>query len=170
MFRSAARVDTIGVMMRRRSTLLAIAGVMALVGCAKSRSYQVAVRNDTSDPITVGFAKVDGGPFEPQWATPEELAIATPDPNAPGQTWDSVVVPPGKTGVAGPIKGKFDSAAKAMLRIYGSNGPIHELLAISPGSPRRVDVPLAPGRNALIVRVEGGKLAVERVAVPSGKS
>lgn len=155
--------------MTRRWILLPLL-VAAVVGCSDTRSYQVAVRNETRDPITVGFTKEEGGPFEPHWATPEELAIATPDPNAPGRGWDSVVVPPGRTGAAGPIKGKFDGAAKAVLRVYGSKGPVDELLAISPGSPRRVDVPLAPGRNALIVRDDGGRLTVERVPVSPGKS
>ena len=136
----------------------------SVVGCAKTRSYQVAVRNETSEPITVGFAKEDGGPFEPEWATPEEVAIEGPD--VPERNWDSVVVPPGRTGVAGPLKGRFDGTAKAVLRVYGTKGTLDELMAISRGSPRRADVHLYPGRNALIVRDEGGKLTAERVELP----
>ena len=135
-----------------------------LMGCAQTRTYQVAVRNETARPITVGFAKEDGGPFEPAWATPEE--VATESPSYAERNWDSVAVPPGKTGVAGPIQGKFDSTAQAFLRIYEATGELNDLLAISRGSPRRADVLLAPGRNALIVREEQGRLAVERVKLP----
>lgn len=133
----------------------------AVTGCAQTRTYRVAVRNDTPRPITVGFAKEEGGPFEQAWATPEEVAIESPRYSE--REWDSVVVPPGKTGVAGPISGKFDSDARAFLRVYGVEGRLNDLLAISRGSPRRADVPLAPGRNALIVREELGRLVYDRV-------
>jgi hypothetical protein len=139
-----------------------------LVGCAQTHSYQVAVRNETADPITVGFAKQEGGPFEPHWASPEDIAIESPHDSQRG--WDSVVVPPGKTGVAGPVEGKFDSTAKAFLRVYAGTGELNELLSISRGSPRRADVLLAPGRNALIVKEHEGKLTVEHVALPEPKS
>ena len=140
---------------------------LLLMGCAQSRSYQVAVRNETANEITVGFAKEDGGPYEPQWATPEQVAMETPAEN--GRDWDSVVVPPGKTGVAGPLKGKFDASAKPVLRVYGAKGTLNDLLAISRGSPRRADVPLAPGRNALIVTDDAGRLKVERVQLTAPK-
>jgi hypothetical protein len=140
----------------------------ALVGCAETRSYQVAVRNETPEEITVGFAKEGGGPYEPQWATPEEIALASPADD--GRNWDSVVVPPGKTGVAGPVKGKFEGGAKPFLRVYGAKGALNELLSISRGSPRRADVPLVAGRNALIVKEDAGKLTVEHVQLPAPKS
>src|SRR5436190_10105188 len=140
--------------------VVSVVAAAVLAGCAQTRSYQVAVRNETQGPITVGFAKEEGGPYEPQWATPEDIAI---EHQGPEHGWDSVVVPPGKTGFAGPLQGKFDSTAKASLRIYAGTAELNELLAISKGSPRRADVPLAPGRNALIVRDDGGKLTVEHV-------
>ena len=133
-------------------------------GCAQTRTDHVAVRNDTPRPSTVGFAKEEGGPFEQAWATPEEIAIEIPRYSE--REWDSVVVPPGKTGVAGPISGKFDSEARAFLRVYGGEGKLNDLLAISRGSPRRVDVPLVTGKNRLIVREEIGRLQVERVKPP----
>jgi hypothetical protein len=138
-----------------------LASAVLLTGCAHTRSYQVAVRNETAEPITVGFAKEEGGPFEPAWATPEQVAIESPTYTE--RTWDSVVVPPGKTGVAGPLQGKFDSTARAFLRVYAATGALNDLLAISRGSPRRAEVPLCAGRNALIVRNEEGRLVVERV-------
>ena len=154
--------------MFRRVLLVALALVAAgVAGCAQTRSYHVAVRNETSDSITVGFAKENGGPFEAQWATPEQVAMQSPGDD--GRGWDSVVVPPGKTGVAGPLQGKFDGSAVAVLRVYGASGGLNDLLAMSRDSPRRVDVPLAPGRNALIVREEAGKLKVEHVQLPEPK-
>ena len=150
--------------MSKRLTIPVLAAL--LVGCAQTRSYQVAVRNETADAITVGFAKEDGGPYEPQWASPEDIAIEHPGES---RGWDSVVVPPGRTGVAGPLTGKFDGTARATLRVYSGKGEMNELMAISRGSPRLADVPLTPGRNALIVKDEGGKLKVERVQLAAPK-
>jgi hypothetical protein len=152
---------------RRIALFTLVAAAALLTGCARTKTFQVAVRNETTEPLTVGFAKEEGGPFEPNWATPEEVAIDSPSYSE--RNWDSVVVPPGRTGVAGPIQGKFDSAARAFLRIYGATGSLNDLLAISRGSPRRADVPLAPGRNALVVREEAGKLMVERVQLAPRK-
>ena len=150
--------------MRQCCCFLLLAFAAALPGCAHTRSYQVAVRNETAEPITVGFAKEEGGPFEPAWATPEQVAIESPTYTE--RTWDSVVVPPGKTGVAGPLEGRFDSAARAFLRVYAATGALNELLAISRGSARRADIPLEPGRNALIVHDLQGRIVVERVNLP----
>jgi hypothetical protein len=150
--------------MCRRIALIALALSALLSGCAQTRSYHVAVRNDTRDPITVGFAKEEGGPYEANWATPEQVAIGSP--TYVERNWTSVVVPPGRTGVAGPIQGKFDKYARAFLRIYAATGELNDLLAISRGNPRRADVPLAQGKNALIVHEDLGKLIVERVPQP----
>ena len=155
-------------MLKRRWLSAASVAAALLAGCAQTRSYQVAVRNETPEPITVGFAKEEGGPYEAHWATPEEVAIGSPAEF--GRNWDSVVVPPGKTGVAGPIQGKFDGNARPFLRVYGAKGTLNELLAISRGSPRRVDVPLKTGKNALVVTDVGGKLKVERVQLSERKS
>ena len=149
-------------MTRRWICLIALAGL--LTGCAQTRSYQVAVRNETAKPITVGFAKEEGGPFEPAWATPEEVAISSP--SYAEHNWDSVQVPPGRTGVAGPLAGKFDGNARAFLRVYAATGKLEDLIAISRSSPHRVDVLLSPGRNAIVVRQEGDKLVAERAQLP----
>ena len=138
-----------------------------LAGCAQQRTFQVAVRNETTQPITVGFAKEEGGPFEPAWATPEEVAIGTP--SYAEHNWDSVEVPPGRTGVAGPIAGKFDGNARAFLRVYAATGKLEDLIAISRSSPHRADVLLSPGRNAIIVRVENDRLVAQRVQLPPSK-
>ena len=152
-------------MKRRWIYVIALAGLLA--GCAQERTFQVAVRNETTQPITVGFAKEEGGPSEPAWATPEEIAIGTP--SYAERSWDSVQVPPGRTGVAGPIKGKFDGNARAFLRVYAATGKLEDLIAISRGSPHRADVLLSPGRNAIVIRVENDRLVAERVQLPPSK-
>jgi hypothetical protein len=166
MLRGAPLGDTIRPMRKRWVLFIGVPCVaLFLGGCTQSLTFQVAVRNETSKPITVGFTKEGGGPFEPQWATPEQIAIQSPD--HPEAKWDCVEVPPGKTGVAGPITGNFDSHAVALLRVYGATGPMEDLMAISRGSPARVDVPLSPGRNAIIIRdAGGGRLAAEHVQLP----
>ena len=152
-------------MTRRWICLISLAGLLA--GCAQTRSYQVAVRNETAKPITVGFAKEEGGPFEPAWATPEQIAIETP--SYAERNWDSVQVPPGKTGVAGPLEGKFDGTARPFLRVYAATGKLEDLIAISRGSPHRTDVLLTPGRNAIVIHEQDGKLVAERVQLPPPK-
>lgn len=149
----------------RVASVLLLALCSLSTGCAQTRSYQVAVRNETAQPITVGFAKEEGGPLESHWATPEDVAIGAPSYSE--RNWPSVVVPPGRTGVAGPVTGRFDSTARAFLRVYGSEGALNDLLSISRGDPRRADVPLAPGKNRLIVRERLGKLEVQRVRRPA---
>ena len=140
--------------------------LLLLVGCADKRTYQIAVRNETKQPITVGVAK-EGGKFEPEWRSPEEAAVRTGGDDEKG--WDSVVVAPGKTGAAGPITGDFAGGAQAFLRVYAGELQLSDVLAVSRGSPSRVDVPLENGRNAIIIRDEGGKLAYIKVQVPQEK-
>ena len=62
-FRQPSRRDTIDAMTHRRIWLIVLAGL--LTGCTRARTFQVAVRNETDRPVTVGFAKEEGGPFEP---------------------------------------------------------------------------------------------------------
>ena len=148
-----------------RFALPLFAASALLVGCAETRTFQIAVRNQTSGPITVGVAK-EGGKYEPQWQSPEEAVVRTDGRNERG--WDSVVVAPGDTGSAGPVTGDFSGGALAMLRVYKGDLKLSDVLAVSRGSPNRVDVPLEEGRNAIIVREEAGKLTYDRVEV-SGK-
>jgi hypothetical protein len=147
--------------------MLAVALAFALLaGCADNRTYQVAVRNESGGPVTVGLAK-EGGKFERHWATPEEVVIRTTSDDERG--WDSVVVPPGDVRSAGPVKGDFARGAAAILRVYQGDLELSDVLAISRRSPSRVDVPLEPGRNAIIVREEKGRLTYERVKLPPAR-
>src|SRR5688500_3418732 len=48
-------------------------------GCNSTRTdtFDVDIRNATEQPVTLSLAK-DGPPYEPTWATPEDLAIESP--------------------------------------------------------------------------------------------
>jgi hypothetical protein len=143
---------------------LAILPLLSLACGPKERTYSVVVRNATERPITIGLAKEGGGPYEAIWAAPEDIAMEPasrqPDPRAMGRSW-GVTVPPGKRGEAGPVKGTFDSGAKATLRVYSGDLTGPEILAVSRGSPNRVDVELHEGANAYTIQNRGGKLVAD---------
>ena len=58
---------------RQLALLSLFALALALAGCAETRTYTVDVVNETRRPLTVGLVK-EGGPYERQWASPEEAA------------------------------------------------------------------------------------------------
>ena len=159
-FDPADRASTIGGM---RRTPFLISAILLVVGCSEMRTFQVAIRNDTPRPLTVGLVK-EGGKHEPLWQSPEQAALRTSGNDERG--WDSVVVQPGETRSAGPVKGDFSGMALATLRIYAGELQLSDVLAISRDSPNRIDVPLDEGRNALIIREELGKLVCEKVVLP----
>jgi hypothetical protein len=138
-------------------TLTAIPFLLLLVGCAATRTYQVSIKNDTANPITIGLVK-EGDPFEGQWASPEEAAIAGQEPSA--QMW--AAVPPGKTADTGPVQGKFNSKADAVLRIYEGKLNLSGILAVSRDQPNRRDILLHPGLNRLTITQRDGKLEATR--------
>jgi hypothetical protein len=127
-------------------------------GCydMKQRQYQLSVRNDTSRPLTLWLTK-DGPPIEAGWRSPEDLEIETPSAD---ERIAGVVVEPGKTGTAGPVKGEFGPQTNAVLRVYGGATKIAEILAIGRKSANRLDVVLKPGVNRLVVTDTDGKMAV----------
>src|SRR4051812_2612291 len=93
--------------------------ITATLGCSQKHAFDVSVRNDTSRPITVGFVKV-GGPFEPDWASPEDLTELPPS----GRPTDwGKVLPPGKTASVR-VGGDFESGAAAFLRVYAGTYPL----------------------------------------------
>jgi len=149
-----------------RLPLTLLPALLVLAGCADNRTYQIAVRNETKQPLTVGVTK-EGGKYEPQWRTPEEAVVRSYGNDE--KAWDSVVVPPGETRSAGPVTGDFSGGAAAFLRVYAGELGLSDVLSISRDSPSRVDVPLEPGRNAIIIRDQGGKLDFIKVQVPQEK-
>lgn len=132
--------------------LLPIALLALMTGCGPStRTYSVTVQNQAAVPMTVWLTK-DGGPIEPDWASPEELAMygKVKDASVPG-----VVIPPGKTGVMDERKGKFDGGTNAVLRVYRGQRLFNDILATRRDSPERTDVRLEPGANTIIIDATG---------------
>jgi hypothetical protein len=138
----------------RLSLLLIFA---ALTGCTSTTNYSfdVNVTNKTSHPLTIGFTKT-GPPFEPRWASPENLTEVLPRSRQP-LTWGRLLGP-GGTGQYH-LSGEFERGAYAVLRVYSGDRPFDELLAISRGTPGRIDLTLVPGnQNTFELEDEGGKL------------
>lgn len=140
--------------------LLWVLGAVFLAGCSSAREYtfDVSVKNDSAGPVTIWLTK-DGPPLEQGWRSPEQVALRSPGHE---ERIGGVLVPPGKTASTGPIKGKFEPGTFAWLRIYdGKYESFSDLLAVSPRSSKRVDQPLDPGVNQLVVRSRNGRIHVE---------
>ena len=132
--------------MPTRTALLSL--LVLAVGCAsQTRTYDVAVHNNSTKPLTLVLAK-DGGPQQPVWATPEDVLAA--GASSDGQ-WGFGVVPAGKTASNPKIDGIFPGSSKAYLRIYVGDLNLGEAIKIAPGSPQRLDIPLQPGKNEFVV-------------------
>jgi hypothetical protein len=133
-------------------TLLAV-----LTGCARTESFDVTVRNGTKSPLTLALTK-DGPPFEPVWASPEDLAIQSPTAD---ERHGYVVLPPGREGDVS-VQGKFDHGTRGYLRVYRGDLQVSDMNAIASSSPNRLDLPLSPGRNVFVIVESRGRLAEER--------
>jgi hypothetical protein len=141
-----------------RTTVLACLAMLFLVGCGPRKvEYKVWVTNDTKTPLTIGLVK-DGGPDQDMFITPEFLAMDTridPDKTAWG-----VLLIPGKTVPPNDgIVGLFDDAGQqAYLRVYRGEINLTEVLSISRGSPRRLDLPLPPEKSHFVIYEKNGRL------------
>jgi len=144
------------------SAIAVLSVVMLLhIGCSETRTYSISVKNETPRPLTLGLVK-DAPPYnDPNWASPEDLAIL--HAHSDEQAW-GVIVPPGKTGTAGPLDAKFSSDGNAWLRIYSGQLAVTDLLAISKDSPNRLDIRLKQGENNFIV---SGRNALTAERLPS---
>ena len=133
-----------------------------LVGCSSTKEYtfDISVKNDTGRPITVWLTK-DGPPREEGWRSPEDLAYTSP---AHEERIGGKLVHPGKTAYIDSIKGKFEEGTYAWLRVYdGRYDVFSDLLAVSRGNPKRVDMALDPGKNHLVVKDDKtGKITVQQ--------
>ncbi len=130
-------------------------------GCfSETRTYSMQVKNDLDTPVSVCVTKAHSPP-ELGWEAPEDLILP---PHAPSeQKPPGMVIPPGKTLTAPPFKGKFDpDRGQAFLRVYMGEPSLTQMNAISVGSPDRLDVPLDPGHNRIIIKPahDGGMTAV----------
>lgn len=139
----------------RTITSVVLLGLVA--GCAQTRTYRVSLKNQTEEPITVGMVK-HGEPFERKWESPEQAAINGDKP--PADMWR--VIPPGRTGQTSDVKGKFRGNSEAVLRIYQGSLDLPEILATSEGQPNRIDIPLHPGLNRIVVTDTGGQFEATR--------
>lgn len=132
--------------------------VVFAVGCSgPTQTYNVTVRNDLNQPITVWLTK-NGPPAEANWLSPEQIAVGE---GPAGGRMAGTPVPSGKIAETGKISGKFPAGTNAILRVYVGQHTLDELLAMSRRNSSRLDVMLSPGETNLIVREEGGKLSAE---------
>lgn len=146
------------------SLLLLTLLLSALVGCNSTRTdtFDIELHNATNGPLTLSLAK-DGPPFEPSWATPQDLAIETPKRR---EEWSGgpsgmTAIPAGKTATVTGLKGQFNAGTKGYIRAYVGELTISEMLAREPDSPNRIDVPLKPGVNRIRIIEKSGHLAAE---------
>ena len=93
--------------------------------------------------MTGGFIK-HGPPFDPTWASPEEIFQNTPPSRQPDH-WGRVV-PPGQT-ISVHKGGMMAPGADPVLRVYLDDHPLPDLLAISHGSGQRLDLGIRPTAN-----------------------
>jgi hypothetical protein len=138
------------------------------VGCdsSQTRTYEVSVRNDTHEPVTIWLLK-EGGPYENGWKSPEDLAIESPKANEP---IGGRVIRPGAIATAGPVNGRFNADSSAMLRVYRGAHSFNELLAISSNSGDRVNTRLRQGDNEFLITEHDFRLSLEPVAaIPSSQ-
>ena len=135
---------------------------LLLTGCHsyESRTYDVTVHNRTPEPITIWLTK-DGPPYEADCLSPEDLAIESPRQNETREI-GGVILQPGKSASA-LRNGRFETATRAILRVYDGAVRFNDLLAISRDNPARVDVPLKPGKSEYSVEPGAGQLTVRRV-------
>lgn len=147
-----------------RICMVALA-LMFVAGCAgtTSQSFDVRVKNESSQPITVWLTK-DGPPFEPKWASPEEIATERPGGS---DTYLGVIVPPTKSGETGSVEAILQPETNAWLRIYSGAEKFSELLAMSKGNPNRLDIKLEPGINSYVVKDSPGGIVASRVDAPA---
>lgn len=149
--------------MKRLSGLVALLPLIA--GCSvvtkmttAERTFTVQVRNDSSQPARVGFAK-DGTPFEEEWSSPEDLAIHYAKSE---MEWGKLVLP-GQTANLGPITGRFSDTSVGICRIYQGDPSFSEMLAMNRRSAARIDIGLRPGSNRFVLSDDRGQLAVKRL-------
>lgn len=138
-------------------TIIALSLLCLTVGCASTRSYDVAVKNQTDDWLTIGLVK-EGGPIQKDWESPESAVSNDRKPSA--LMWEHV--PPGKTADTGAIKGRFFPDSQAVLRIYEGKLGLEGMMAISRGQPNRLDISLHPGLNRFEITQQGVQLVSSR--------
>src|SRR6478609_7191105 len=101
-------------MSSREPVAIVVTALLTLIGagCAptQTRTFDVTVRNQTPGPLTLSLAK-DGPPFEPTWATPEDIAKESPKAR---EDWKQTpggmsALPAGRVADVRGLKGQFES-------------------------------------------------------------
>jgi len=129
-------------------------GLSMCVGCTESRTYTVSVKNLCAEPLTVGFVK-HGGPLEMSWASPADMAIASPMGRL--HNWGRVL-PTGRKATT-TIDGQFNPNAEAYLRVYRGEHSPSELMAMRPGTFDCVEVLLDESKNDYVIEDKHGRLS-----------
>lgn len=151
------------IMLTTARIIMMLGAAALLEGCAsRTYDYTVSVHNASSKPVMVGLAK-EGAPFEDTWARPEDIAndIAARGPTPGVWEW-GVPVQPGQTGDVGQVRARLDRGAQAYIRVYSGAKSLDDFLAISRGSPNRLDIHLEPGDNHFTITDADGRLQVSR--------
>lgn len=143
--------------MQSRRTHWPLLGLLfSAIGCSsEQRHYELSVENQLAKPITFWLVK-QHGPMEDGWLSPEQIATLAAPPE--DDQLPAVVVPAGKTAsTRGPVTGEFDKArGRAFMRVYSGTPTLTEMLAVGRGSANRLDVPLRPGRNRVVIHDRNG--------------
>ena len=138
-----------------------------LSGCnlARTDRFEVELRNATSQPLTLSLAKEGTlSPHEEQWMTPDEVALDSPKSTERwvdaerGRGW---VIPVGQVWTHR-FSGQFSSGARGFVRAYSGEPTVSQMCARGPESPGRVDIPLKPGSNRVVVEDQSGRLISRR--------
>jgi hypothetical protein len=140
--------------MNRTIPCFAVALLMLMaVGCnAPKETFDISVTNRLAEPVTVWLTKADG-PYQEGWMPPEEIAAMS---RATDHLQGAIVIQPGESQHA-QTTGEVEKGNAAVLRVYRAT-TIDAILAISPASPNRLDVPLKPGINDFDIQMVQGRL------------
>jgi hypothetical protein len=94
------------------------------------------------------------GQYERGWMPPEAAAVGTV---GPATELGGVAVEPGETAHAN-VTGTIAGDDVAVLRVYRAVD-LNAILALSHGSPDRLDIPLDPGNTDIDITKQNGQLA-----------
>ena|SRR5687768_17268007 len=122
--------------------------LLLAVGCASTKAtFEVAVKNATSEPISVGLVKI-GGSVEPGWDGPEHVAMHAP--MLADRKWGTLIEP-GAVATLGPQSGRFVQGERAVLRVYAADATVDELMGYSQRDSARLDINLWPGSSGYVI-------------------